>query len=56
MALSTLLLSFLIPVVGTVVWFVWYFCLRTADIKLMWTYEGEFVETKRSIVGTLMHF
>jgi|SRR5215213_6111681 len=56
MALFTLLLSFLIPIVGTAVWFLWYFCLRTADIKLMWTYEGKLVETKMSMVGSLMRF
>lgn len=52
-ALLTFVLSFLIPVVGTALWFVWYCCLRTENIELIWTYEGELVEKKRSLLGSL---
>lgn len=51
-ALLTFVLSFLIPVLGTAAWLVWYFCLRTDKIDLMWTYEGDLVEKKKSLLGS----
>ena len=51
--LLTFLLSFLIPVVGTIVWAVWFFCIRPENIKLMWTHQGELVEKKTSLLGGL---
>ena len=50
--LGAFLLSFLLPGVGLVVWAFWLFCSRTAKIGLMWTYEGELVETKKSLLGS----
>ncbi len=53
-ALLTLLLSLLIPVVGTAAWIVWYCCLRTFEINLLQTYEGDLIEKRMSMLGWFM--
>jgi hypothetical protein len=40
--------SGLLPGIGLVLWAIWLFLIRTESIDLMWTYEGELVEKKRT--------
>jgi hypothetical protein len=51
--LLTFLLSFLLPGVGLVLWAIWLFCIRTESILLLWTHEGELVERKKSLLGSM---
>ena len=49
----TFLLSFLLPGIGLVLWSIWLFCIRTENITLLWTHEGEIIEKKKSLLGSM---